>query len=220
MTKNKLPASPAQRSSRHPSIWVPRPMTSSMAGSAGSPNVSKQSSTSPAVQKLSAIVQTLAVMDAVVAAGAEVAWCDVLLAVERVHGGVAAEGQQLAARGGRAEDDHDLVAVDVLDDVGEAHRRDDQDPGGIGAIVFDAVGALGARAKRDDVPGLEPLAAVAAADGRVPGEHDEQLLVAVVDVHRRRARARAELIERGPEPLGAGLQADGRRLGLEGVGHL
>ena len=40
MTWKPRPASSSQNGARHPSIWVARPMTSSMDGWAGSPNVS------------------------------------------------------------------------------------------------------------------------------------------------------------------------------------
>ena len=55
MTWKPRPARSVQKSSCQPSICVPRPMTSSTAGSAGSPKVSKQISISPTRQKLSAM---------------------------------------------------------------------------------------------------------------------------------------------------------------------
>src|SRR3712207_5583601 len=53
MTKNPRSASCAQKSACQASICVPRPMTRSMAGSAGAPKVSKHSSTAPTVANCS-----------------------------------------------------------------------------------------------------------------------------------------------------------------------
>ena len=64
--------------------------------------------------------------------------------------------------------------------------------------------AAAAAGEGDDLALLELALAVAGAQGRAAGDHEQHLLVGVVDVQRRDAPAGVDLVEGGAELLTAG----------------
>ena len=100
------------------------------------------------------------------------------------------------------------------------------------SVVFCSWCAPRADRAGDDVAGLELSESVECPQRRPPRDHDDHLLVAVVEVERRAVVARIDLVERRTEPLCTRLRTDAssspdqRRLGtldpllrLEDVRH-
>jgi hypothetical protein len=124
-----------------------------------------------------------------------------------------------------------LVAVELLGNLGVGHRADDERPDRLVGGVLQLVRAARADRAGDDVAGLELAESVERPQRRPPRDHDDHLLVAVVEVERRAVVARIDLVERRAEPLCTGLRTDAssspdqRRLGtldllrLEDVCH-
>src|SRR5437764_485899 len=123
------------------------------------------------------------------------------LAVVVVHVAVApAEHEVLHAAAGP---DADLVAVRVDGDRRLVLRRDHQHPDGLLGQVRDLVRAAGAGREADDVAGDEPLGAARAAERRPALQHDQPLLVPVLEVVGADALPRRKLVERAADQPGA-----------------
>jgi hypothetical protein len=124
-----------------------------------------------------------------------------------------------------------LVAVELLGNLGLGHRADDERPGRLVGVVLELVRAARADRVGDDVAGLELAESVERPQRRPPRDHDDHLLVAVVEMERRAVVARIDLVQRRAEALCTGLRTnasgspDQRRLGtldplrLEDVRH-
>ncbi len=127
--------------------------------------------------------------------------------VHELHLTAGAEGLARARRGHRQR----RAGAEVLGDLREVHGGDQQDAGGLVAGGH-AVGAVRAAGKGDDGARLELAVAVRGAQPHPSGEHDQQLLVAVMQVIRRDRVPGVELVDRRAEFGRSRVQADARAL--------
>src|SRR5919199_903568 len=140
------------------------------------------------------------------------------------------EGEPLwyAGRGAMHED---LVAIEQLGDLRVDHGADDEDADRLVGVVPHLVRARPTLRARDHLSPLELTDPVEGAERRPSLQHDDHLLVPVVEVKRRTVTARIDLVQRCPKPFRTRLRTDAggspnqRRLvtldplGLEDIRH-
>src|SRR5581483_1960389 len=102
-----------------------------------------------------------------------------------------------------APPDPDLVAVGVFDDAELVRVRAEGDTGGLLARVGDAMRAGGTGGKAHDVAGFERPFALGSPERGRPGDDDQPLLVAPVEVIGADRLPRRQLVDRHPEPGGS-----------------
>src|SRR2546423_7370919 len=107
----------------------------------------------------------------------------------------------------------ELVAVRVDRDGRLVERRDHQHARGTGHLVS----ALGPSWEADDVARLERGLAFGRPQRRVPGEHDQPLLVAVLEVIRADRLARIEVVDRPADQAGTDIPAESVAARLEAL---
>src|SRR5215831_15797440 len=132
---------------------------------------------------------------------------------------LAREGEREPVGGARRGGvDEDLVAVELLGDLGIDHRADDECANRFVAVVLQLMRAAPADGTGHDVSRLELADALERAKRGPSGQDDDHLLVAVMEVKRRAVPSGADLIQRCAEPLRACLcthacgSSDQRRL--------
>src|ERR1019366_7030656 len=129
---------------------------------------------------------------------------DAFPVVDRV---VAEEVGAEACAVGAALVDSDLAGIGIEHDVGLAVGGQREEAHGLLAAVDEQVCALLAAWERDDLARLELAPAGRCAQAHVPGEHDDQLLLAEVRVVGVGGLSGRQLPETRAEPPAAGLTA-------------
>jgi hypothetical protein len=90
------------------------------------------------------------------------------------------EGEPVSSAG-RGTVHEDLVAVELLGDLGVDDGPDDKYADPFVGVVLQVVRAAPTYRTRDDLTGLELAGAVKRSKRRPPGQHDDHFLVAVVE---------------------------------------
>src|ERR1700679_4311548 len=137
------------------------------------------------------------------------------LALPVVDLGVEVEEGVEAAALGEALGGAELVRVGIDDDVRCAVGRDGEEADLLVGRVQQLVGADLAERKVDRLARLELTRALRRAQRRPPREHEDELLVGVVEVVRVGGLAGRQLPDAGAEPLAAKLVADPGAEGAE-----
>src|SRR6185437_11455693 len=113
--------------------------------------------------------------------------------------------------------------LDLLGNLGQVVGRADEDAGADRGTIDDLMRARAAGREGHDLPrgeGALVLLPGPGAERRFAGDHEEDLLGAVVEVERRGLRPALQLVQSGPEALGARLGAEpyhsGRRVVVPG----